>query len=52
MKDLGNLKDYRAIKRSIFIVGSNGIIQYEWVSDNPLVEPNYEDIKSMLRKEK
>jgi peroxiredoxin len=52
MKDLGNLKDYRAAKRSIFIVGTNGIIQYEWVSDNPLVEPNYEDIKSMLRMEK
>ena len=52
MKDLGNLKDYYAAKRAIFIVDTNGIILYRWVSDNPLVEPNYEDIKSELRKQK
>lgn len=52
MKDLGNLKDYNAAKRSIFIIDTNGIILYKWISDNPLVEPNYEDIRSRLRKEK
>jgi peroxiredoxin len=52
MNNLGNLKDYDAAKRSIFIVDPNGIIQYEWVSDNPLVQPNYEEIKSSLEKKK
>jgi peroxiredoxin len=52
MKNLGNLKDYDAAKRSIFIVDPNGKIQYEWVSDNPLVQPNYEEIKSSLEKKK
>jgi peroxiredoxin len=52
MNNLGSLKDYDAAKRSIFIVDPNGIIQYEWVSDNPLVQPNYEEIKSALKKEK
>jgi peroxiredoxin len=52
MNNLGNLKDYDAAKRSIFIVDPNGKIQYEWVSDNPLVQPNYEEIKSSLEKKK
>jgi glutaredoxin-dependent peroxiredoxin len=52
MNNLGNLKDYDAAKRSIFIVDPNGIIQYEWVSDSPLVQPNYEEIRSALKKER
>jgi peroxiredoxin len=52
MKDLGKLKDYNAAKRTIFIIDTNGIILYKWISDNPLVEPNYEDIRLRLRKEK
>jgi glutaredoxin-dependent peroxiredoxin len=52
MKDLGNLKDYNAAKRAIFIINTNGIIFYKWVSDNPLIEPNYEEIRLRLRKEK
>jgi peroxiredoxin len=52
MKDLGNLKDYNAAKRSIFIIDTNGIILYKWVSDNPLIEPNYEEIRLRLRQDK
>jgi glutaredoxin-dependent peroxiredoxin len=52
MKDLGNLKDYNAAKRAIFIMDTNGIILYKWVSDNPLIEPKYEEIRLRLRKEK
>jgi glutaredoxin-dependent peroxiredoxin len=50
MKDLGPLKDYNAAKRSIFIVDENGKIQYKWVSDNPLIEPNQQEIKDFLQK--
>jgi peroxiredoxin len=48
MPSLGKLKDYKAAKRAIFIVDNNQKIKYKWVSDNPLVEPNYEEIRKSL----
>jgi peroxiredoxin len=48
MKNLGPLEDYNAAKRSIFVIDRNGKIQYKWVSDNPLIEPNYQEIKDSL----
>ncbi len=45
MPSLGKLKDYKAAKRAIFIVDNDQKIKYKWVSDNPLVEPNYEEIR-------
>ena len=52
MPNLGSLKDYNAAKRSVFILDENGKVIYRWVSDNPLVEPNYDEIKSELKKSK
>ena len=51
MPHLLHVKDYDAAKRSIFIVDKNGLIAYKWVSDDPLVEPNYQEIKDFLNKE-
>lgn len=48
MKDLAALKDYNAAKRSIFILDENKKIIYKWISDNPLIEPNYDEIKSNI----
>ncbi|MGI0016460.1 MAG: redoxin domain-containing protein, partial [Nitrososphaera sp.] len=50
MKNLGPLEDYDAAKRSVFILDSSGSVVYRWVSDNPLVEPNYDEIKEALKK--
>ncbi len=50
MPHLLHVKDYDAAKRSIFILDENGKISYKWVSDNPLVEPNYQEIKDFLSK--
>ena len=50
MKDLGPLKDYNAAKRSIFIVDADKKIRYSWISDDPLIEPNYNEIKKELNK--
>ena len=50
MPDLLHVKDYDAAKRSIFIIDENGSIAYKWVSDDPLVEPNYQEIKDFLSK--
>ena len=52
MPHLLHVKDYDAAKRSIFIVDEKGKISYKWVSDNPLVEPNYQEIKDFLSKRK
>ena len=49
MPHLLHVKDYDAAKRSIFIVDENGKIAYKWVSDDPLVEPNYQEIKDFLK---
>jgi glutaredoxin-dependent peroxiredoxin len=50
MSNLGPLQDYNAAKRSIFVLDSSGKVRYKWISDNPLIEPNYEEIKDALAK--
>jgi glutaredoxin-dependent peroxiredoxin len=52
MKDLGAAKDYNTAKRSVFVLDETGKLIYKWVSDNPLVEPNYAEIKQTLSKSK
>jgi peroxiredoxin len=52
MKKLGPLEAYDAAKRSVFILDEGGKVIYRWVSDNPLVEPNYSEIKDTLEKAK
>jgi len=49
MKDLLHIKDYNAAKRSVFVILEDGKIGYKWVSDDPLKEPNYEEIKNFLK---
>ena len=48
MRDLLHIKNYNAAKRSIFIINEKGIITYIWISNDPLVEPNYNEIKKFL----
>ena len=31
-------------KRAVFIIAPDGTIKYKWVSDDPLVEPNYDEV--------
>jgi peroxiredoxin len=50
MKNLGQLQEYNAAKRSIFILDKSGHVAYRWVSDNPLTEPNYQEIEDVLSK--
>ena len=48
MPDLLHIKDYNAAKRSIFIVTKDGKIGYKWISEDPLKEPNYAEIREFL----
>src|SRR5919204_98774 len=50
MPNLGPLQDYNAAKRSVFVLDSTGKIKYRWISDNPLIEPNYQEIRGALAK--
>lgn len=52
MNRLGPLEGYDAAKRSVFILDENGKVIYRWVSDSPLIEPNYDEIKDALKKAK
>jgi len=49
MKDLLHIKDYNAAKRSVFVIMEDGKIGYKWVSEDPLKEPNYAEIKNFLK---
>jgi peroxiredoxin len=46
--DFAGLAGYTVAKRSVFILDQTGTVRYEWVSDNPAVEPNYEEIQKAL----
>ena len=50
MPDFAGLRGYTAAKRSVFIVDKEGVLRYRWVSDNPGVEPDYEEMKRELEK--
>jgi peroxiredoxin len=46
--NFAGLNGYTVAKRSIFILDSKGFVKYVWVSDNPAIEPNYQEIQKAL----
>ena len=50
LQDLLHVKDYNAAKRSVFVIDENGTVVYKWVSEDPLKEPNYQEIIEVLKK--
>jgi peroxiredoxin len=43
------LRGYTVAKRSIFILDKNGVVRYAWTSDNPTIEPDYDEIEQALK---
>jgi len=43
-QDFAGLTGYTAAKRSVFVLDKQGIIRYKWVTENPGVEPNYDEV--------
>ena len=43
--DFADLGVYGVAKRSVFVVDSSGEITYAWVSDDPGVEPEYDEVE-------
>ncbi len=49
LPDFAGLDGYTVSKRSIFILDEKGIVRYVWVSDNPAIEPDYQEIQNILQ---
>lgn len=49
LSNFAGLDGYTVAKRSIFILDQKGIVRYVWVSDDPSVEPNYQEIENVLK---
>jgi peroxiredoxin len=47
--NFAGLEGYTVAKRSIFILDQKGLVRYVWVSDNSAVEPNYQEIQTILQ---
>jgi peroxiredoxin len=47
--DLLHVKNYNAAKRSVFILDENHVIIWKWIVDDPLKEPNYDEIIQVLK---
>ena len=45
---LGGLESYISANRAVFILDNEGKITYKWVAPNPGVEPDYDEIKSLI----
>ena len=49
LDNFAHIKGYKVAKRSVFITDSEGVVRYKWVSDDPMVEPNYAEVESALQ---
>lgn len=50
LSDFAGLTGYSTAKRAVFILDKDGIVRYAWVTENPTVEPNYDEIEAFLEK--
>ena len=48
LPNLAGIEGYNVAQRSVFVIDPNGKIAWSWISDSPLNEPSYDDIKSAV----
>jgi len=48
LSNFAGLDGYTVAKRSIFVLDEKGTVRYSWVSEKPTIEPNYQEIQSVL----
>ncbi|MBI4429310.1 MAG: peroxiredoxin [Ignavibacteriales bacterium] len=46
--DFAGLKGYVASKRSVFVLDKEGVVRYSWISENPGVEPPYDEVTKAI----
>lgn len=49
-ENFSGLTGYSAAKRSVFVVDKKGNIHYIWITENPGLEPNYDEITKLIAK--
>jgi peroxiredoxin len=47
-EDFAGVKGYTASKRAVFVLDASGTVKYVWISEQPGVEPPYEEITKAL----
>jgi glutaredoxin-dependent peroxiredoxin len=47
-ENFAGIKGYTTSKRAVFVLDKSGIVKYSWITDNPAVEPPYEEINKVL----
>ena len=47
-EDFAGMKGYTASTRAVFVLDKSGVVKYSWISDNPGVEPSYDEINKAL----
>ncbi|MBI4811308.1 MAG: peroxiredoxin [Ignavibacteriales bacterium] len=47
-EDFAGMKGYTAAKRAVFVLDKGGLVKYAWISDNPGIEPPYDEINKSL----
>jgi peroxiredoxin len=47
-EDFLNIPGYTVAKRAVFVLDSEGVVRYAWVSEDPGVEPPYGEIEEAL----
>jgi len=43
-----SVKGYTAAKRSVFVLDAQGTVTYAWITEDPGVEPNYDEVKKAV----
>ncbi len=42
------LGGYSASKRAVYVIDAGGVVKYAWVTDDPGVEPKYDEVKKAV----
>ncbi|MYF80145.1 MAG: peroxiredoxin [Chloroflexi bacterium] len=48
LPNLAGIEGYNVAQRSVFVIDGDGHVRWAWVSDSPLNEPSYDDVKAAL----
>ena len=48
MENFAGMAGYDAAVRSVFVIGKDGTVRWNWVAEAPPVEPPYDEVKSQV----
>ena len=48
LQGLAGIDGYNTAQRSVFVIDGDGVVRWAWVSDSPLNEPSYDDVKAAV----